>query len=96
MDLRTWVLAAIADGMSCQSAAARFGVSVSSAIRWNALRRVRGDALPRRQGGDRRSARIEAHASTILGLIHATPDMTLVEIHEALAAKGATFGIGTS
>jgi transposase len=95
MDLRTRVLAAVAGGMSCRAAAARFGVSVSSAIRWNGLRRSRGDARPQRQGGDRRSARIEAHAPTILGLIEARPDMTLVEIREALAAEGAAFGIGT-
>lgn len=68
MDLRTRVLAAVEGGMSCRSAAARFGVSVSSAIRWNARQRSRGDARPQRQGGDRRSARIEAHGPTILRL----------------------------
>jgi transposase len=95
MDLRNRVLAAIAGGMSCRAAAARFGVSVSSAIRWNALRRRQGDARPRRQGGDRRSSRIEAHAPTIRGLIEARPDMTLAEVQAVLAAEGAAFGIGT-
>jgi transposase len=95
MDLRTRVLAAIGDGMSCRRAAAHFGVSASSAIRWYALQRLRGDAQPRRQGGDRRSGRIEAHAATILGLVAATPDMTLAEIRTTLAGKGASFGIGT-
>ena len=33
-DLRTRVLAAIDAGLSCRQAAARFGVSASSAIRW--------------------------------------------------------------
>jgi transposase len=95
MDLRSRVLAAVEGGLSCRGAAARFGVSVSSAIRWHALRRRGGDARPGRQGGDRRSARIEAHAPTILGLIAATPDLTLAEIRTALAALGASFGIGT-
>jgi transposase len=62
LDLRTRVLAAIAEGMSCRQAAARFGVSPSSAIRWRALERQQGDARPKALGGDRRSGRIEAHA----------------------------------
>jgi transposase len=95
MDLRTRVLAAIRDGMSCRQAAARFGVSASSAIRWRALARQQGDARPKRQGGDRRSARIEWHAAAILRLVEATPDMTLTEIRAALAEQGARFGIGT-
>ena len=56
----------IAGGMSCRQAAARFGVSASSAIRWRALARARGDAKPKVLGGDRRSGRIEAHAALIL------------------------------
>ena len=35
-DLRSRVLAVIAGGLSCRQAAARFGVSASSAIRWQA------------------------------------------------------------
>ncbi len=66
-DLRTRVLAAIDAGLSCRQAAARFGVSASSAIRWQALCRSGGDARPKPQGGDRLSRRTEAHAD----LIHA-------------------------
>jgi hypothetical protein len=36
-DLRSRVLAAIDGGLSCRQAAAQFGVSASSAIRWQAL-----------------------------------------------------------
>ena len=95
MDLRSRVLAAIAGGMSCRQAAAHFGVSASSAIRWRSLVREQGDARPKPQGGDRRPARIEAHAAAILSLVEAAPDMTLAEIRVALSAKGAAFGIGT-
>jgi transposase len=95
MDLRTRVLAAIAGGMSCRQAATHFGVSASSAIRWRSLVREQGDARPKPQGGDRRSARIEAHAAAILSLVEATPDLTLAEIKVALLANGAAFGIGT-
>jgi transposase len=41
-DLRSRVLAAIDEGLSCRQAAARFGVSASSAIRWQGMRRRRG------------------------------------------------------
>lgn len=95
MDLRTRVLAAIRDGMSCRQAATHFGISASSAIRWRDLERKQGDARPKRQGGDRRSARIERHAAAILRLVEARPDMTLAEIKTALAEQGARFGIGT-
>jgi transposase len=95
MDLRERVLAAVEGGLSCRQAAARFGVSASSAIRWCARWRLEGDARPRRRGGDRRSQRIEAWAGMILGLWEGARDMTLVEYQAALAAKGARFGIGT-
>ena len=36
-DLRERVVAAIDGGMSCRAAAARFGVSAASAIRWRQL-----------------------------------------------------------
>jgi transposase len=64
-DLRSRVLLAIDAGLSCRQTAARFGVSASSAIRWQALRQAGGDARPRPQGGDRLSRRTEAHAELI-------------------------------
>ena len=47
MDLRRRLLAAIGDGMSCRSAAARFGVGPSTAIRWLARRRKTGSVAPK-------------------------------------------------
>jgi transposase len=95
MDLRSRVLSAIRNGLSCRQAAAHFGVSASSAIRWREREREQGHAAPKLQGGDRRSDRIEARAETILGLVRATPDMTLAEIREALAGQGLSVGIAT-
>lgn len=95
MDLRSRVLRAVSDGMSCRQAAAHFGVSASSAIRWHERERTQGHADPKPQGGDRRSGRIEAYAGMILSLVAATPDMTLSEIRAALAETGASFGIAT-
>lgn len=95
VDLRERVLAAVDAGMSCRQAAVRFGVSASSAIRWNDRRRKHGDFTPKPQGGDRRSGRIEAHAGLILSFIEETPDITLVEIKARLVEKGVSAGIGT-
>jgi len=95
VDLRERVIGAVAGGMSRRQAAARFGVSASSAIRWCALKAEQGNVAPKRQGGDRLSGRIEAHAGLILALVEETPDITLAELRERLAESGVTAGIAT-
>ena len=95
VDLRERVVAAIAAGASCRAAAARFGVSAASAIRGWALARETGSVAPGRLGGDRRSARLEAHAPLILRLVDQGSDITLKEIRAALAKPGILAGIGT-
>ena len=77
IDLRRRVVGAIEGGLSCRAAARRFGVSASSAIRWRAQERREGDVRPKRQGGDRHSHRIEAHAELILSALAAKSDVTL-------------------
>jgi transposase len=95
VDLRERVVAAIAAGASRRAAAARFGVSAASAIRWWALERETGSVAPKALGGDRRSERTEAHASLILDLIERASDITLKEIRAELAKAGVLVGIGT-
>jgi transposase len=92
MDLRLRVLAAIDAGASCRQAAARFGVSPASAIRWAQLQRRQGDVCPRQQGGDRRSQRTEAHAKAILKALEKKRDSTLAELRAALAEQGISLG----
>lgn len=94
-DLRDRVVAAVASGMSCRQAAVRFGVSAASAIRWQQLVRQHGTPAAKPQGGDQRSARIEAHADFILGAIEAKDDITLIELQARLAERGTPVGIGT-
>ena len=94
-DLRDRVVAAVAAGMSCRQAALRFGVSAASAIRWRQLALRHGTPAPKAQGGDRRSARIEAHAGFILAAIETSDDITLVELQALLAERGTPVGIGT-
>ena len=86
VDLRWRVVEAIEGGLSCRAAAQRFGVSASSAIRWRAMERREGDVRPKRQGGDRHSQRIEAHAELILSAVAAKSDITLSELRERLNA----------
>lgn len=95
VELRERVVAAVAAGSSRRSAAARFGVSISSAIRWCAMLRDTGTVAPGPLGGDRLSQRIEAHAALILGLTERKPDATLAEIQAELAKAGVRAGIGT-
>lgn len=88
VDLRRRVVDAVDAGASCRSAAARFGVSVSSAIRWVARDRKRGDLEPDKRGGNHRSHRIDGHRDLILSWIEAAPDLTLDEVADRL--DGAT------
>jgi transposase len=80
--------------LSCRAAAQRFGVSASSAIRWRAQERREGDLRPKRQGGDRHSQRIEAHAELILTAVAAKSDVTLAELREHLRER-VVVAIGT-
>lgn len=93
VDLRRRVIAVIEGGASCRQAAARFGVSASSAIRWNALSKLTGDATPKPQGGDRRSGRIEAHAAVILGALERKSDITLADLRTELVGHGVGVSI---
>ena len=95
VDLRERVVRAVSEGASCRAAAARFGVSASSAIRWCERLRETGSVVPGPLGGDRRSGRIEAHAVLILQEVEGTPDITLGELRAALAASGIPVGIAT-
>ncbi len=87
IDIRERLISAVEGGMSRRSAATRFGVAASTAIKWVDQWRRTGHVRPRPQGGDKRSHRIEAHAGEILALVEETPDITLSEI--ALHVDGA-------
>ena len=96
VDLRRRVVGAIEGGLSCRAAAQRFGVSASSAIRWRAMERREGDIRPKRQGGDRHSQRIEAHAELILSAVAARSDITLSELREQLRERGVAVTVAVA
>lgn len=54
---------------------------------------MKGDATPKRQAGDRRSGRIEAHAALILGAIGRQPAIALVDLRTDLAGHGVGISV---
>jgi transposase len=84
-DLRLRVLKASAAGMSARQAAARFGVGISTAIRWIA-RASDGEPTSRPQGW-RRSSSLDAHEAFVVEMIDDRKDVTLDEMVERLCVE---------
>lgn len=88
-DLRVRVVSAVDGGVSRRAAADRFGVGVSSAIRWVAQHRRTGSVSAGKPGGNQRSHRIDAHKRLVEDLLEEQSDITLAEIADHL---GETVG----
>lgn len=88
MDLRVRALAAVDRGLSRRRAAGRFGVSVSSVIRWDAARRETGGFAAKPQGGDTRSRRIETRHAVVMEAFKEERDQSLEELRARLAERG--------
>jgi transposase len=88
VDLRERVIAAVdRDGMSRHQAAARFGVAVSSAIKWVQRFRRTGSAAPGRMGGHKPKAIAGAHRDWLIERCRAR-DFTLRGLVAELAERG--------
>jgi len=95
-DLRKRMIAAVNGGASRRAIAARFGIVPSTVTKLVKHLQLTGSLEPAKQGGDRRSGRVEAHADEILALVAASPDITLEEISAHLRdAHGETFVVST-
>lgn len=77
-DLRSRVLAASEDGMSARAAAARFGIGISTAIRW--ISSAGEGQMTAAKQGRRGGSRLDAHEAFIVGMIEAEKDITLNEM----------------
>ena len=86
-DLRVRVVSALSDGTSCRSVALRFGVAVSSVVKWSQRYRATGSVAPSKMGGHRKSV-LEPHRAFILERISQTPHLTLHGLKDELAARG--------
>lgn len=86
-DLRVRVVSASSGGLSARGAAARFGVGISTAIRW--IARARTGELSARTQGRRRGSSLDAHEAFIVALIEECRDITLHEMAARLLAEQA-------
>ena len=86
-DLRVRAVAAVEAGDSCRTAAARFGVAVSSVVKWCQRRRATGSVAPGKMGGHRKPV-LEPHRTFIVERIKQTPHLTLHQLKDELAARG--------
>jgi putative transposase len=86
-DLRERVVAAVGAGESCRSVAARFGVGVSSVVKWSQRYRATGSVAPGKVGGHRKRL-LEPHRAFITERLGQTPHLTLHGLKDELAALG--------
>ena len=86
-DLRSRVVAAMEGGLSCRSAAERFGVAPSTAGNWHRLYRATKSYSPLPIGGDRRSKLLD-EIEWLGAYLTETPDLRLLDVQHALAARG--------
>lgn len=86
-DLRERVIAAVEAGARCRAVAARFGVAVSSVVKWSQRYRRTGSVAPGKMGGHRRRV-LEPHREFIVERINQEPHLTLHRLKDALAARG--------
>ncbi len=76
-DLRERVIKAVEAGQTRHAAAARFKVSVSSAIRWVQRWQVSGETAAKPRGGS--TSPLEDHEAVLLSVAAEQPDLTLDE-----------------
>ena len=94
-DLRERVVGEVRAGRSVRAVAAVFSVSPSFVVKLTQAWRATGPVAAKRQGGDRRSAAIEAHGDRLLALVRETPDLTLAEIQDRLGERGVSASISS-
>lgn len=86
-DLRERVVAAVRGGERCRSVALRFGVAVSSVVKWSQRYRATGSVAPGKMGGHRKPL-LDPYRGFILERIGQTPHLTLHGLKDELAARG--------
>lgn len=77
MDLRTRVVSAVLSGSTVREAASRFGVAISTAVKWSQRHRATGSVAPGKIGGHRRPILREQAKAFILSRIAENPDLTV-------------------
>ena len=90
-ELRARVIAAVEAGASYRQAAARYGVSASTIVKWTQHFRETGSMAAKPMGGDRRS-RLKGERDWLLRRIAADPTLTPADLHRELCTRGVQVG----
>jgi transposase len=93
-DLRERVVSAASAGESCRAVALRFGVAVSSVVKWSQRFRATGSVKPGKMGGHCKPV-LEPHRAFILQRMSETPHLSLHALKDELAARGITVSHNT-
>ena len=86
-DLRERAVSAVVAGETTRVVTERFGVAVSSVIKWHQRYRETGSVAPDRMGG-RRKIILESHRDFILEAMARTPHLTIRGLQALLAQRG--------
>lgn len=86
-DLRERVVAAVEAGESTRAVGERFGIAVSSVVKWHQRYRTTGSVAPGKMGGHRKRV-LEPHRAFIVERINQASHLTLHGLKAELAARG--------
>lgn len=86
-DLRERTVAAVVGGERTRVVAERFGIAVSSVVKWHQRYRETGSVAPGKMGGHRKRV-LEPHRAFIIDQINRSPHLTLHGLKNLLAGRG--------
>lgn len=89
IDLRERAVAAVVAGETTRIVADRFGVAVSSVVKWHQRLRKTGTVAPDKMGGHRKRI-LDPHRDFIIDQITCTPHVTVRGLKAILAERGIT------
>jgi transposase len=88
-DLRERAVCAVIAGETTRVVADRFGIAVSSVVKWHQRFRQTGTVAPGQMGGHRKRI-LEPHRDFIIQEINRTPHLTVRGLKAILAEQGIT------
>ena len=86
IDLRERVVAAVAAGDSCRTVSNRFGVAVSSVVKWSQRYHETGNLAPGKMGGHG-PILLDPHRDFIIQQLEQTSHLTLSRLQDLLAVR---------
>lgn len=86
-DLRERVVFAVEAGEATRSVAIRFGIAISTVVKWHQRWRATGSVVPAKMGGHRPFI-LDPHRDFIIDEVNRTPHLTLSKLQDMLAKRG--------